>query len=118
MPYFQKFLELTPKQVNRLKGSLQFVEWEGLENKKYRFTDCARLGIFETVEVWKYPDESIWYHLNVKVNRVDNWEMIWRSIYIKEEDFELFMNSNVKFYIDTESNIVLESIGQAVLESI
>ena len=44
--------------------------------------------------------------------------MDWHLFCIHEKDVEEFLNSHCKFHIDTGSSIILDTVGQTVLENI
>lgn len=118
MKTFINYKELTNHQLMKIKTRLQNLEWIGFEKKKYKFPDFSKFAIFESVEIWKYEDGEVWYNINLKAECINTKQTDWHILTIRENDFEQFINSHCKFHIDEQLNIVLDSIGQTVLEDI
>lgn len=118
MKKFKMYHKLDKKELFRLKNRLQNREYVGSENNRYRFPDIRNFVVFESVEVWEYEDGEIWYHFDIKSECIKNKEWNWHLFFINENDVEEFLNSQCKFHIDTKSQIILDTIGQTVLEDI
>ena len=118
MRKFKTYHKLDKKQIFQLKKRLQNREYIGRDNNKYRFPYIRNFVVFDSAEVWEYEDGEIWYHFDIKSECIKNKKMDWHLFCIPENDVEEFLNSHCKLHIDTGSSIILDTVGQTVLENI